>query len=92
MPFVGRMDDIWAAYYVQAKGCNVVFGKASVYQERNVHDLVRDMKQEYLGYENNLEPRAGPRSRPRVARGLSARTRALGLSALPQALPACVRS
>jgi len=54
MPFVGRMDDIWAAYYVQAKGYCVVFAKASVYQERNVHDLVRDMKQEYLGYENNL--------------------------------------
>jgi hypothetical protein len=54
MPFIGRMDDIWAAYYVQAKGYNVIFAKASVYQQRNVHDLVRDMKQEYLGYENNL--------------------------------------
>ena len=32
-PHVGRMDDIWAAYYVQAKGYSVVFGKASVYQE-----------------------------------------------------------
>jgi hypothetical protein len=54
MPFVGRMDDIWAAYYVQAKGVKVVFGKASVYQDRNVHDLVRDMRAEYLGYEYNL--------------------------------------
>src|SRR5215475_6199203 len=53
-PHVGRMDDIWAAYYVQAKGHRVVYGKASVYQDRNVHDLVRDMRQEYLGYENNL--------------------------------------
>ena len=53
-PHIGRMDDIWAAYYVQSKGLNVVFGKASVYQDRNVHDLVKDMKQEYLGYENNL--------------------------------------
>jgi hypothetical protein len=53
-PHIGRMDDIWAAYYVQAKGRRVVFGKASVYQQRNVHDLVRDMRQEYLGYENNL--------------------------------------
>lgn len=52
-PHIGRMDDIWASYYVQAKGFNVVYGKASVYQERNVHDLVKDMKQEYLGYENN---------------------------------------
>lgn len=53
-PHVGRMDDIWAAYYVQARGARVVFGKASVRQERNPHDLVIDMKREYLGYENNL--------------------------------------
>lgn len=53
-PHVGRMDDIWAAYYVQAKGSKVVYGKASVYQERNIHDLIKDMKQEYLGYEHNL--------------------------------------
>jgi hypothetical protein len=53
-PHIGRMDDIWASYYVEAKGCRVVYGKASVFQDRNVHDLVRDMKQEYLGYENNL--------------------------------------
>jgi len=53
-PHVGRMDDIWAAYYVQAKGCRAVWGRSSVYQRRNVHDLVRDMRQEYLGYENNL--------------------------------------
>ena len=53
-PHVGRMDDIWASYYVQAKGYKVVYGKPSVYQDRNEHDLVRDMKQEYLGYENNL--------------------------------------
>ncbi|HEY4312073.1 MAG TPA: hypothetical protein VGN12_21675 [Pirellulales bacterium] len=53
-PHVGRMDDIWAAYYLQAKGRNVVYNRASVYQERNPHDLVRDMRQEYLGYENNL--------------------------------------
>jgi hypothetical protein len=53
-PKIGRMDDIWAAYYVQALGAKVVYGKASVYQERNIHDLVRDMRHEYLGYENNL--------------------------------------
>ncbi|HSE43421.1 MAG TPA: hypothetical protein VLH08_21860 [Acidobacteriota bacterium] len=54
-PHVGRMDDIWASYYLQAKmGAAVVYGKPSVYQQRNVHDLVKDMKQEYLGYENNL--------------------------------------
>jgi hypothetical protein len=54
-PYVGRMDDIWASYYLQAKNGVVVYGEASVYQERNVHDLVRDMREEYLGYELNLK-------------------------------------
>lgn len=54
-PHIGRMDDIWAAYYVQARGAKVLFNKASVYQQRNEHDLVVDMKKEYMGYENNLE-------------------------------------
>lgn len=53
-PHVGRMDDIWASYYLQAKGYKVVYGKPSVYQDRNVHNLIKDMKQEYLGYEHNL--------------------------------------
>jgi hypothetical protein len=53
-PHIGRMDDIWAAYFVQAKGRRVVFGSASVYQKRNIHDPVRDMRQEYIGYEKNL--------------------------------------
>ena len=53
-PKVGRMDDIWASFYVQAMGARVIYGKPSVYQQRNIHDLVRDMRQEYLGYEHNL--------------------------------------
>ena len=53
-PHIGRMDDIWASYYVQAKGAVVVYGKPSVFQDRNVHDPIRDMRQEYLGYEHNL--------------------------------------
>jgi len=53
-PHVGRMDDIWGAYYLQAKGAKVVFAKASVRQERNPHDPLVDMRREYLGYENNL--------------------------------------
>ncbi len=28
--------------------------KPTVYQARNEHDLVKDMRQEYAGYENNL--------------------------------------
>ena len=53
-PGIGRMDDIWASYYAQACGAKVVFGKPSVDQQRNQHDLVTDMRQEYLGYERNL--------------------------------------
>ena len=54
-PYIGRMADIWAAYYVQSKGYQVAFGAASVYHERNVHDPVVDMRAEYLGYEHNLD-------------------------------------
>lgn len=54
-PHVGRQDDIWASYYVQALGAKLVYGKASVFQARNVHDLIHDMKLEYPGYENNLK-------------------------------------
>jgi len=53
-PHIGRMDDIWASYYVEAKGFKVLYNKPSVYQQRNVHDLTKDMKKEYIGYENNL--------------------------------------
>lgn len=53
-PHVGRMDDIWAAYYVQAHGFHAVFSKASVYQDRNEHDLMRDLRAEIVGYTNNL--------------------------------------
>ena len=53
-PHIGRMDDIWASYYVEAKGFKVLYNKPSVYQQRNVHDLTTDMKKEYIGYEHNL--------------------------------------
>jgi hypothetical protein len=52
-PGIGRMDDIWAAFYLQARGFKVLFHKPTVYQARNVHDNTEDMKAEYLGYENN---------------------------------------
>ncbi len=53
-PHIGRMDDIWASYYVEAKGFKVLYNKPSVYQQRNIHDLTKDMKKEYIGYEHNL--------------------------------------
>jgi len=54
-PSIGRMDDIWAAYYLQAIGFKVVYSKASVRQDRNAHDLTRDFEQEVLGYTHNLK-------------------------------------
>ena len=54
-PHIGRMDDIWASYYVESLDYKVVYGKPTVYQERNDHNLINDMKKEYIGYENNLE-------------------------------------
>ena len=54
-PHIGRMDDIWASYYVQSLGHRVIYTKASVYQDRNAHNLIEDLKKEYLGYENNLD-------------------------------------
>lgn len=53
-PFVGRMDDIWAAYHLQAQGARVVYGPPSVRQERPPRDPIIDLRREYLGYENNL--------------------------------------
>ena len=53
-PQIGRMDDIWAAYYAQAVGHRVVYGAPSVFQDRNAHDPLVDMKNEYIGYEHNL--------------------------------------
>lgn len=53
-PHVGRMDDIWAAYYVQSLGFKVVFDNASVYQVRNYHNIYDDFNKEIIGYKNNL--------------------------------------
>lgn len=54
LPHVGRMDDIWISYYLQAKGKQVVYQRPSVYQERNEHDLTRDLRNEFIGYEGSL--------------------------------------
>ena len=59
-PFVGRMDDIWAAYYVQSKGNQVIFSKPEVYSDRSIgtvgrYSSIQDMKKEYLGMEYTLD-------------------------------------
>lgn len=55
-PHIGRMDDIWASYVLQRYfPGSVVYGSASVYQERNEHNLAKDLKAEGIGYDNTLD-------------------------------------
>lgn len=52
-PFVGRMDDIWGAYMLQQYfPRSVIYNKASVYQDRNDHDVITDLQNELMGYRN----------------------------------------
>lgn len=57
IPHIGRMDDIWGAYMLQQRfnlaDPYIVFTSATVYQARNEHDLTVDMKEEFIGYQNN---------------------------------------
>ncbi len=56
LPYVGRMDDIWGSYLVQQKFINnVVYAPATVYQQRNVQDLVRNLENEVIGYRKTLD-------------------------------------
>ncbi|HVY12151.1 MAG TPA: hypothetical protein VHB73_01140, partial [Alphaproteobacteria bacterium] len=52
-PHVGRFDDIWASYIVQAcmaaMGHVLHFGHPLVHQDRNAHDLFHDFDLERLG-------------------------------------------
>ena len=58
IPHIGRMDDIWGGYALQQDlkeiyGKFVVYNKATVYQDRNEHDLTIDMDEEMIGYRYN---------------------------------------
>jgi len=56
-PHVGRYDDIWASYLTRAVmdelGWGAYYGHPSVFQDRNEHDLVKDLKAEIFGMEHN---------------------------------------
>tara|TARA_B100001093_G_scaffold503874_1_gene558871 strand:- start:1333 stop:2253 length:921 start_codon:yes stop_codon:yes gene_type:complete len=55
IPHVGRMDDIWGSYIAQKHFPNsLVYGPASVYQERNPQNLIKNLKDEIIGYEFNM--------------------------------------
>lgn len=53
---VGRIQDIWAAYWVQKKtGTNVLYGPPSVFQKRNEHIILNDYIQEFETYHLSLD-------------------------------------
>ena len=54
-PQTGRMDDIWASYYMEALGYRVIYDVPTVKQDRNDHDLMEDFVKETNGYHLNLK-------------------------------------
>lgn len=56
LPHCGRFDDIYASLIVQRvardRELHVHFGDPFVWQSRNAHDLVKDLRAEIDGYEN----------------------------------------
>tara|TARA_B110000261_G_C13095633_1_gene361730 strand:- start:2203 stop:3171 length:969 start_codon:yes stop_codon:yes gene_type:complete len=54
IPFIGRMDDIWGGYYLESLGFKVVYNKATVFQDRNIQNLTKNMIDESLGYKDTL--------------------------------------
>lgn len=55
IPGVGRMNDIWGAYIFEYYCPNsVIYNRSSVFQDRNPHDLTKDLVDEILGYKNTL--------------------------------------
>ena len=58
-PSIGRYDDIWASYIYRAiaghLGFSIAYGLPHVRQERNDHNLIRDLKDEIYGMEKSDE-------------------------------------
>jgi hypothetical protein len=55
LPHIGRMDDIWGGYVLQHFfPRSVAYGPATVVQERNEHDLSKDLEAEVIGYRHTL--------------------------------------
>jgi hypothetical protein len=56
LPHTGRMDDIWGSYILQHYFPNsVIYNQATVYQDRNVQDLVTNLENEIIGYRNTFK-------------------------------------
>jgi len=78
-----RMTDIWRSFVAQriswANDWGILFHEATVWQERNEHNLMRDFKDEVPGYLNNS----------RIAEALDKLTLQKGLDKLGDNLKVC---
>jgi hypothetical protein len=50
------MDDIWGGYHTQKMigPDKLIYNRASVYQDRNVQDLITNLEKEIIGYRHTL--------------------------------------
>ena len=56
LPYTGRMDDIWGGYILQHYFPeSVIYNQATVYQDRNIQDLVTNLENEVIGYRNTYK-------------------------------------
>lgn len=55
IPFIGRMDDIWASYYTEKAGFKVIYCESTVFQDRNEQNLTKNLKDEFIGYEKTKD-------------------------------------
>ena len=56
LPHTGRMDDIWGGYILQYYFPNsTIYNKATVYQDRNLQDLIANLENEIIGYRNTFK-------------------------------------
>ena len=80
-----RMTDIWRSFVAQriayANGWPLLFHSATVFQERNAHDLLRDFEEEVPGYLHN----------PRIRHALIDLEIPTGEASIPEALRLCYR-
>lgn len=78
-----RMTDIWRSFVAQriayANGWAVLFHAATVFQERNAHDLMRDFAEEVPGYLHNAA----------IRKALDEVSIAPGSSRIPDGMRAC---
>lgn len=56
LPYIGRMDDIWGGYILQQRfKNNLIYNKATVYQDRNLQDYVKNLEDECIGYRHTYQ-------------------------------------